>query len=424
MRVLKSSAIYLGSSLINKAIPFLLLPIFTKYLTPAEFGTLSIFQLMVTFFTALVGMAIHTNISKNYFIYSHERMAKLVGNIAFILLVSTSLFSFLAFLVTMFFDNLFSIPSYWVRLMPLLSFMLMINTINLTLFRNEGRVKTFGIYEICNTFINLSVSILMLLVYKFGWESQAIGLSMAYGVFFIISSIHLYRRKFIIFSINKLEIKSILLLSIPLIPHVLGGIVIAVSDRLFIEHMVSLEEVGIYSIGYMFGMVVMLFTDAFIKAWNPWFFQMLSDSTHEKKLEIVKYSYIYIVAVFVLAVSIAIMSEFILPYFVDEKFYRAKEFIIWIALGYAVQGVYKIFFPYLVHISKTSFLGFSTFIAAIINLLLNYLFIDTFGTIGAAYATIVSFMCSAILVFWYQSRNFYMPWSLSFSCENGSNKFK
>ena len=177
--------------------------------------------------------------------------------------------------------------------------------------------------------------------------------------------------------------------------------------------MVSLEMVGIYSVGYMFGMVVILFTDAFLKAWSPWFYKMLSNADNTKKLKIVKYSYLYILATFIIAFGISIFAKFIIPYVVDVRYAGAEVYVFWIAIGYAVHGVYKIFFPYLVHISKTAFLGISTVIAALLNLIFNYFLIKEFGAIGAAYATVLSFIVSASLVFWYQNKHFKMPWLLN-----------
>ena len=194
----------------------------------------------------------------------------------------------------------------------------------------------------------------------------------------------------------------------------LGGVVIAASDRLFIEYMVGVEAVGLYSIGYSFGMVVSLFTDAVIKAWGPWFYKQLVEPTYQRKAKIVKSTYVYLVGVFIIAYFISLLGEFILPYVVDTHYIKAVEYIWWIALGYAVHGAYKIFFPYLVHISKTEFLAFSTVISCVINLLFNYLLINEFGAIGGAYATILAFTASALMVFEFQRRNFSMPWSLIF----------
>ncbi len=412
MQIIKNSSIYLGSSIINKMIPFLLLPIMTKYLSPEEYGILSIYLILISFYSAFIGMAIHTNISKNFFNTSKKDLSLLIGNILIILSITFSIYLILTYFITLFFDNLFSIPSKWLLAIPFISVMMMINEINTTILRNEQRAYMFGIFEISNTFIKMSLTILFLVVFLLSWYSQILGTLIGSIVFFVIGIFYMKKRGYITIEFNQEKIKSILNISLPLIPHVLGGVIIAMSDRLFIEKMVSLEMVGIYSVGYMFGMIVMLFTDAFIKAWSPWFYKSLVNPTAEKKIKIVKYSYIYIISIFILAILISFVAKLIMPYFVDEKFYGANEFILWIALGYAVFGVYQIFFPYLVHMSKTSFLAISTVTAAILNIVFNYILIKQFGTIGAAYATILSFTVSAGLVFWYQNKHFYMPWRL------------
>ena len=106
------------------------------------------------------------------------------------------------------------------------------------------------------------------------------------------------------------------------------------------------------------------------------------------------------------------ISKNILPIIIDSRYADAVNYIWWIGLGYAIHGIYKIFYHYLLHINKTMFLALSTSLAAIINLLLNYFFVNMYGAIGAAYATAIAFFIGAILVFEYQRRNFTMPWFL------------
>jgi O-antigen/teichoic acid export membrane protein len=413
LQIIKSSVIYLGSSILNKAIPFLLLPILTKYLSPEEYGVLSIFLLLISFSTAFVGMNMSMNISKNFFKYTKQQSALMIGNILMILSLTTLIYFVITLGVSFYYQEIFSVPSNWVVIIPILSFMFMVNTINLTILRNEEKAVLFGVYEVANTAVNMGVTILLLLMYHYGWYARAGGIIVAYTLFFIISLLHMRKNGFIILQYDRKEVRKILKLSIPLIPHVVGGIIIALSDRFFIERMVSLEMVGIYSVGYMFGMVVVLFTDAFLKAWSPWFYKMLSDADISKKLKIVKYSYLYILATFIIAFGISIFAKFIIPYVVDVRYAGAEIYVFWIAIGYAVHGVYKIFFPYLVHISKTAFLGVSTVIAAVLNLIFNYFLIKEFGAIGAAYSTVLSFIVSASLVFWYQNKHFKMPWLLN-----------
>jgi O-antigen/teichoic acid export membrane protein len=410
MQVIKNSLIYLGSSILNKLVPFLLLPIMTKYLSPKEYGILALYTILITFYNAFIGMSIHTNISKNFFKVSKGEMSEYIGNMIFIIFLTFIIYLSITFLVIQFFDNLFSIPSYWILAIPIISFMMTVNSINTTLLRNEGRAYIFGIFEIVNTLINISITLLLLVNLEYGWKSQIVGLFIGYFIFFIIGLLYMKKRNYLKFTFDKTKVKSILSISIPLIPHVLGGIVIGMSDRIFIEKMVSLEAVGIYSVGYMFGMIIVLFSDAFIKAWSPWFFKNLSNPTDTKKQKIVKYTYIYIFGIFIFAVLISFIGKWILPYFVDERYIDARNYILWISIGYAVHSIYKIFFPYLVHINKTAFLAISTVVAAILNLILNYYFINIFGVVGAAYATIISFLVGSILVFWYQSIHYSMPW--------------
>jgi len=413
MQVLKNSSIYLVTSLFNKAIPFLLLPILTRYLSAAEYGIISIFQIIISLYTALIGMAIHTNISKNFFKYSKAQIASVIGNSIFILIISTLAVFIITCFASVFYVSVFSVPSNWMIIVPIISFMFMINILNLTVLRMEGKALLFGTFEILNTFINMGVSVLLLVVFHYGWISRAIGISIAYFVFFIVSIIYMHKRDYLKFNINKKDLKSILSISIPLVPHGIGGIVMALSDRLFIEKMVGLEAVGIYTVGYMFGMIILLFTDAFIKAWTPWFFKKLAMPSLNDKNQIVKYTYLYLGLLLILALMVSFIGNLLLPYFVDSKFFGAGVYIFWIALGYVFFGIYQIFFPYLVHIKRTSFLAISTVIAALINLILNYVLIKYFGAIGAAYSTIISFAISAFLVFWYQKKHFWMPWALS-----------
>ena len=412
MKVIKNSFIYLSSSVISKGAPFLLLPFLTSYLEPAEFGILAIFLVMNTLYGALIGMSMHANVTKNFFHRTKPELAIITGNIFFILFATTGFYFLITWLMVSFVDSFFSIPSEYLLVLPVLAFFAMANQIHLAVLRNEGRAYAFGAFEIANAFVSLAITLIFLIYLEMGWLSQVIGMATASLVLSVIGVGYLYRRKYVNLNFRKAETISILKLSIPLSPHVLGSVVIVASDRLFLERMVGLDVVALYSIGYSFGMVVSLFTDALIKAWSPWFYQQLVNPTHEKKSKIVKLTYLYLIGVFVVAYVISVLGEFILPFVVDERYTDAAEYIWWIALGYAINGVYKIFFPYLVHISKTGFLAFSTVMASIINIFLNYLLIPEYGALGSAYATIFAFAVSALLVFEYQRRNFLMPWSL------------
>ena len=412
MKVIKDSIIYLTTSSINKLIPFLLLPIMTEYLLPEEYGLLSIYMLFITLFSAFIGMNMHLNISKNFFQVSKDKIAIIVGNIFILLSITFGIY----FFAVLFFvpENVFSIPFNWFLFIPIISLLMMINVINKTILRNEGEALLFGAFEISHSVINMGVTLILLIIYGLGWYAQVYGLLLSYTIFFIVGLVYMKQHNYIVFKYDKIVIRSLLRVSLPLIPHALGGVILTMSDRIFIEKMIDLETVGVYSVGYTFGMIVLLFSNSFIKAWNPWFYKKLASPSDENKRLIVKYSYLYIIGILGMSFFVAFFGSYILPYFVDEAYYQAASYIFWISIGYAMFGIYQIFFPYLVHIERTSFLAISTTIAAVLNLILNYLCINSFGAIGAAYATFLSYLLMFILVSFYTQAHYRMPWFYMF----------
>lgn len=412
MKLLSQSGIYLGASLLSKAAPFLLLPVMTRHLSPAEFGALSLFLLINSCVGAFVGMNIHANISKSFFALSREQLSELVGNILTIMLTAslaiTALFAGMAF----FTESAFSLPVSAFLLMPLLSFMMMVNTINLTILRNEERAYVYGLFEVACTFLIVSATVLLLVFADTGWHSQIIGMLLTYGLFFWVAIFYMYRRGYLRLNVVGAELGKILKLSLPMIPYVLAGIVINVSDRIFIERMVGLEAVGHYAIGYNFGMVVLIFTDAFNKAWSPWFYKFMLSPERERKERVVRYTYLYIIFILSMALLVALASRFFIPLMVTEIFYEATAYVFWIALAFAVQGIYKMLFPYFILMDRNYALSGILVSAALLNLIFNYFLIGEFGAVGAAYSSALAWAVAVVMAFIYKRRFYVMPWGL------------
>ena len=99
-------------------IPFLLLPVMTRYLTPAEYGKLSIFLIFIALYRPFIGMSLQTNISKNFFRVSKAEISLYIGNILAILLFSSIFYFGMTFVATHYFNEIFSIPAYLFLLIP------------------------------------------------------------------------------------------------------------------------------------------------------------------------------------------------------------------------------------------------------------------------------------------------------------------
>jgi O-antigen/teichoic acid export membrane protein len=406
----KGFAIYLGSSVINKAIPFLLLPILTRYLSTEEYGILAIYQVMISFSMPIVGMNMASNITRNFYSKSKEFIAKMTFNLMVVLMASSSLFFVIIAVYLLSGGTKFSIPEKWLYLLPVIAMMNMVNNFNLTILRNRKRATEYGVFEISRTAIDLSLTILLIVLYNFGWEGRVTGILIGALVIGIISIVRIWQSGYLIINIDKLQIQEILKISVPLIPHVLGGVIITLSDRIFIDQMVSTTAVGIYTVGYQFGMIMTLVIVAFNKTWSPWMYELLNNENDENKTTLVKATYLVSLGFIVLALLVTGISYYLLPIMTSKEYHTGFVYVIWIALGYAFFGMYNLVFPYGIHVGNTKYLGLITFSISTLNLFLNYFLINLNGPIGAAQATLISYVALFLIVWTYSNKLYPMPW--------------
>lgn len=413
--VIKNSLIYIFSSAFSKAVPFLLLPLFTNLLVPEEFGLFSIYQVLLVFFTALIGMSLQTNITVNFFKVNRGELAEYFNNVLFVLVVNLILFFIIFCLFNFYNSSFFSIDfSYFYILLPMVFFTVIIEIYS-SLLRNQQKASSFFFIEVFGTVLKYGLILFFLIFLKQGWISFLYGNLIGLGLIALYSFYSLIKQGFINFKagISIIKIKKILKLCIPLIPHSVGIMVISLSDRLFIEKLVSVEAVGIYTVAYSFGMIVSLFSDAFIKAWSPWFYSKIKNINEKDAKNIVTVTYLYIIGMIILSAIVYIVAYFLIPLMTSNEYHEAIKYVFYIALGYSIQGVYKIFFPYLIYFSKTQVLTLSTFIAACVSVIGNSILINLFGVVGAAYSSILAFFVSSIFVFYIANKQIKLPWFFS-----------
>jgi O-antigen/teichoic acid export membrane protein len=405
--------IYLISNVLNKAIPFLLLPVLTRYLSPGEYGNWALFTLFVTFLTPLIGMNMQNIISRNFFKKDKEEIASIISNIIIVLLALFFLITFIMWLYLLFTDQLFGISKNMILLIPFIVLLNMLFELHLTLLRNKEKPFIYGSYQVSYTVINLFISILLVAVFLLGWHGRAYGYLIASMIFGILGIIHIHISGYLKINIDRSVLKEIMLVSSPLIVYSLANVIINLSDRLFIDIMVNKEAVGLYTVGYTFGAIILLYTDSFSKSWNPWFYKLIQNNKQENLHNIVKISYKYVLILLLVSTIVICISYILLPLMVTENYYPAKDFIAWVAIGYTFNGMYRMIFPCFIHTGKTNILALIAVIAAIINMILNYILIKFNGPVGAAQSTLITFAISFAISWFYANKILPLPWNPS-----------
>ena len=166
-------------------------------------------------------------------------------------------------------------------------------------------------------------------------------------------------------------------------------------------------------------MIIILFSNSFIKAWSPWFFKALTNEKNKPK--IVKYTYLFVLLLFFIALGISTTSKWLIPFMTNSTYSKATSFVSWISMGYFMQALYNMVYQYLVVLNKTKILGIITIFASILNLVLNYFLIKLNGTIGAAQSTFIAFTVIFLVIFYYTNKNYPMPWLFFLKTTNKLN---
>lgn len=408
--ILKHSAIYFSGSLLNKAIPFLLLPILTRELSPEEFGLIALLTAAVSLTSAIIGMNVKTNIAREYFDVDREVFLR---SMTAIVLVPVGMYVIVQILLGVMVAigwNPFGIPTGWTVVVPLLSLMSVITGIQLVMERIRERPWRYTAFEMSHAVLAAALTIYLVVHLHFGWQGQALSIAVFSVAFGIASLYWLAVDTGFSRVIDCAKIREVLRVSVPLFPHALASTVIVLSDRLFIDRMIGTDATGIYSVGYQFGAVALIFSQAGMKAWSPWFYRRMKNPTDDTRLEIVRLTYLALACIFALTIVYSALVKLVFPYLVDDRFLSGADYILWISLSCIAYAIYQWFFTYLVLVRRTSYLAFSSTVAMLANLAFNYFLIQRYGVIGAAYATFCAYAISAVLVLLAASRFVDMPW--------------
>ena len=408
-KLFKSGGIYTVASIIEKAIPFLLLPILTRYLSAEDYGIVSMFTVLVGLAMPMVGYNGYSGVLRNYFKDDID-IPVYIGNILYILFASSVLAGIGIYLFSEFIATYSKFPKDWLGIVLLVAVGQFSINIILVNWQAQNKAIQYGAFKILLTLLNLGLAILLIVGMGYGWEGRVIGQFVAFSLFGILAIGILWHKGLIKFQIAYGYIKHALSYGVPLIPHVLSGFMITMIDRVFITNMVGISETGIYTVGYEIGMIISVLASSFNKAWTPWLFEKLNHINEEIKRKIVQFTYGYFILILCMSLVLSFMAPWFMKFFVGEDFLGAASYVPWIAIAYAFQGMYLMVTNYIFYEEKTQLLAWMTFIAAGANIVLNYFLINAFGAIGAAQATFITFVLKFIIIWIMSSIVYPMPW--------------
>ena len=413
MKLLKNSIVYILVSVFSGALSFLLLPVLTNFLSPSSFGTFELYRSMIAFLQGVMIFGTNTLIFGNFFKWSKDDLKIFLHNSILLFIIIFFLFSFLILLLPSLSDYLFINYDFSTTII-LIAFVTIffqsVTSLQTTIFQIKGQSKKYAIFTAGFSFSSFLITYILVKYYYFDWEGPVYSILFASFLFFIVTIGYLKKNELkLVLPIVKL--KMILFLGAPLIfTHVSGWIVEAV-DKFMITSIIDSAANGNYSVNYKFGLIVLLIQVGVLRAWSAFFYKTINKNTYEDKVTIVKYTYALILFLFLITICIIFISQFLFSIFIaNESYYFSFEIVVFVALAYFFDGLWKIFLAYLVNLNLTKHYSIILIFSSIVNLVLNYFLINKYGIEGAAISTLISFFIGFILTFFAALHFNPMPW--------------
>lgn len=408
--LLKSFSGYTTVNLINAGVPFLLQLVLTNYLSTEDYGVLSNLNTFFLLIVPFIGLNVSAAVSRQY-VEKDVNLSKYIGGALQLVFLSSVLCFLLLLLIGGKLSEWLYVPK--VYLLLVVGYALFHNIIELllTLLRMEEKTLQFGIFKILRTVLEVGLSLLLVVYLGKDWEGRFQSILFVTVLAGVTAFVMLLNKQYIKWSFYKPYINQFLKFGLPLIPHSISGILIIYSDKIFVTNMVGIEENGIYSVAFQVGMVISLFQNSFNQAWVPYFYKKMTGITHQAKLKLVKFTYLYFILlcllVFVLWLFIPLIFSLL-----GSDFKGGADFVLILGLGFAFNGMYKMVVNYIFYEKKTYIISITTIGVATLNMILNYFSIQQYGLKGAAYASCLSFLIEFLVVWIISSRVYPMPWNL------------
>ena len=411
--MISGTIIYLATNILNAAIPFALLPILTRYLTPAEYGQVAMFQTFLGALGAFIGLNVVGAATRKYYDpnLNTEGMKAFIASCLQILFFST-----LAVLVIVWnfqrqLSEWLDINNTWLFEAIIISAMAVVINLRLTQWQVKKKPYHYGVLQISQSVANMSLSLLLVAVFLQGAEGRIKAQLWATTAIFFTSLALLKHEKLLnLFIWKPSYIREALNFGVPFIPHAAGAFLLTSVDRFVINTELGLEKAGIYMLAVQISLVLALIFDSINKAYVPWLYERLKRNIEEEKKKIVKYTYIWYVCI-ILGVTFAFFTG---PWFINlisnEKYSEAGTIIGWLALGQGLRGMYLIVTNYIFYAKRTGLLSLTTISSGIINVILLIVIVPILGIKGAAIAYSIS-MGTLFITTWILAQQVNpMPW--------------
>jgi O-antigen/teichoic acid export membrane protein len=406
-RLATTGAAYTAASILSKVIAVALLPLYTRYLTPADYGAAEVMFSAVVAASIVVRFGLIEAVLRFYYKDGEDPDRVVASSFAglfwFATLGALLALPFATPLSEALLDRpaadlaRISIGGLWV--LTMFEFML-------TLFRLEERARAFFVTTIVNVVVTIGLTIVLVVGADEGARGLLIG-SYASGAAFVIGLIAVQRHRLSLRFDSGL-LRRLLRFGLPTMPAEVSLYLLNFIDRIIIVRSVGLAEAGLYSLAVKFAQAVNVLVRGFQLAWPPLAYSIRDDEEARR-------AYATVVTLFVTGCAFVVtgmwlFSRWIVRALAAPEFFDSYEAIGLISTAVTLYALYMVLVVILGRTGRTEFNFPATIAALAANLALNLILVPSMGIVGAGLALVASYLVVLVLMYWFSQRLFPVPY--------------
>ncbi|MFH5809989.1 oligosaccharide flippase family protein [Lactiplantibacillus plantarum] len=397
VKVIKAGLGYTIGNYLIKGLSFLTLPLFTRLMDTSSYGIYNSFSAYSSLFFVLVGFAIHSSYRNAKLKYHPlEKYYSYISSTMILVLLGLLIWGILCIPFGKYIGNLLGLSKTMVYVLVLYSFSLAVITCFNSYSSVEYKYKAFLLIAGANAVVSIVLSILLILfVFK---KRTYMGRTLGTAIPSVLISVLIIGYFFKVATPPKKNIKPFLRwgvrYSLPIIPHGISQLVLAQFDRIMILQMIGSAVAGVYSFAYNIFSIVTVTTTSLDNVWSTWLYEQLHSKNNRA---IKKYSSIYALGILIYLILLMLISPELVKLLGPSAYAHSVYAVVPLITGGYFSFLYTLPATIEYYYEKTAFIMIGTILAAVLNIVLNLIFLIKYSYVAAAYTTLITYIAYFVL---------------------------
>ena len=396
----KSVATYVFTNFFSKGVSFLLLPLFTnpKYLTPTDNGLLSLFSSNLMLLAPFICLGMIPSANADFFKKSKTEFASSFSANFFISFGLTILAIVFLFLFKDYLQQKFQFPSSFIYIIPSLAFLIFCNEQFFALVRNRNEVKKYAVLGITKTFIEYTISVVLIFFFFKGWQGRVWGIAISLIATNLFAAYYYIKNNYLIFSFKKQHLWYEIKFGVPVFAFQLCVFMLGSTNKLFLAiYNVDKYQLGIYAVACVFGALVGTVSQSILLYAQPRLYRLLSSG--QATVQSIKKEFLRFFAMLTaIAVPCVVVVLFLYHYVINKIYLNGVNLFLIVALSSFIWGLNNFLFLLLLYYKEKKQILSISLISIFFSVIINMVLVKKYLITGDAMASLINTIIFGVLV--------------------------